>query len=547
MKARLSWAVLLLPLALGGGIRGAQALPSRPLLLLFPNVPGDAADSRVLIALRTKLRADGHVDVLTFDPASPTLQRAAADAQHPEWLTDSVTADSERQDIARAIGAGYVAVVAHAGKDKADVHMLSAGPSARAWVYTTDRPDITAEGIERDLSRPTPAPAANTGAPPGPASSPPPALGTGGPAVMPPPSAPPPVTPSPVIPPPIPTPTVPISAPSLPIVGPTPSAPAAPAHDSDADLAAVQPLIAQGDQAVARGDLVDAYVAYRAAINGAPLSAVPRLKLAQAYLAGGLPDKALNEAQRALEIIPSSVPLQEFLIKFDSENGTTAGAVARFRALVAESPQDPTVHLDLGEALWDSTDYAGAETEYKAARDLAPAGSETRRIAVAHLARVYAALGRYDQCLTAMKAAGDLAYPLVLGVVQSSADAITTEMDDGHGEFNAGKITRADYYGKMKAASAKAQALADFVAQIVPPDMYAHSYLDRVQALNLLAQAAAVTVNYVETDDIGRRDKAAQLEKDAQTEMLTAHAAEQKLGLWGPDTASEQQAGGDTN
>ena len=93
-------------------------------------------------------------------------------------------------------------------------------------------------------------------------------------------------------------------------------APDAGVQEVAADLAAVQPLIRQADQAVARGDMVDAYALYRQAINAAPLSDVPRLKLAQAYALGGLPDKALSEAQRALEIAPDSLAVQEFLIKY---------------------------------------------------------------------------------------------------------------------------------------------------------------------------------------------------------------------------------------
>ena len=312
-----------------------------------------------------------------------------------------------------------------------------------------------------------------------------------------------------------------------------------------ANLASVQPTIRQADQAVARGDMVDAYALYRQAINAAPLSDVPRLKLAQAYALGGLPDKALSEAQRALEIAPDSLAVQEFLIKFDADNGTTAGAVARYRAFVVKNPQDAAAHLDLGDALWNSSAYADAETEYKSARDLAPAGSDAQRVAVGHLARLYAAQGRYADCLAAMKAAGDLAYPLVLGVIQNASDTLTSMMDSTHDGFDAGKLTRADFYDKMKAASTQSQALADFVATVVPPEKFMRSHLDRVQGMSLLAQAAAVTVDYIESNDLGRRDKAAQLEKDAQTEMLTAHAAERKMGLWGGEqTGDEKPAGG---
>ena len=527
MPRRTVWPAFLL--ALGIAAPGAPAAPVRSLLLLFPHTPGDATDGRALISLRTRLRADGRLDVLTFDPGSPSLQRAAAEAKHPEWLTDSVTTDPERLDIARAVGAGYAAVITHADRSKTDVHLLETAPAARVWDYVAYPVNTAAASIEQDAATP----AAESPVPP---VTPPPVTA---PIVPPVTTAPPPASapaPAPPIAPPV-TLVPPPIAPPVTLVPP----PAAPT-DSGADLAAVQPLIRQGDQAVARGDIVDAYALYREAINDAPLSDVPRLKLAQAYLLGGLPDKALNEAQRALMIAPNSVAVQEFLIKFDADNGTTAGRVVRYRALVAKNPDDPRGHLDLGDALWSGSDYPGAEAEYKTARDLAPAASETQREAVAHLARLEAATGHYQACLAAMKTAGDAAYPLVLGVVQNAAETLVTTMDTAHDDFDAGKVTRQDFYLKVQAASTQAQALADFVTQIAPPEKFTRSHLDRVQGMSLLAQAAAVTVDFIESNDTGRRDKAAQLEKDAQTELLTAHAAEQKLGLWGEDKSGEDRS-----
>ena len=556
---------------------------------------GDASDSRALVALRARLRADGQFSVVTFDPDAPSLVRAAAEAKHPEWLTDPVTSDAERLSIARALGASYAAVIAHADKSRADVHLLETAPAARVWDYVAYPTDAAAGSIERDaippapvaprrlLLRRAPAPVASCAvvraggsrarcprrAGGRSAACAPPAF-RGSRAIAPRLSPPrfrrrrlcPPLLVGPrrprsprlpcrrsPCPPPVAAPESHAArlskfaaVPALPLrlpqnSGRGASSPASRTQEYEvaADLAAVQPLIRQADQAVSRGDMVDAYALYRQAINAAPLSDVPRLKLAQAYALGGLPDKALSEAQRALEIAPDSLAVQEFLIKFDAENGTTAGTVARYKALVIKNPEDVTAHLDLGDALWNSSAYADAETEYKSARDLAPAGSDTQRVAVAHLARLYSAMGRYDDCLAAMKAAGAPAYPLVLGVIQNCADTLAATLDSGHGDFDAGKMTRADFYDKMKAASTQSQSLADFVARIVPPDAYARSHLDRVQGLSLLAQAAAVTVNYIESNDMGRRDKAAQLEKDAQTEMLTAHAAERRLGLWGED------------
>ena len=50
---------------------------------------------------------------------------------------------------------------------------------------------------------------------------------------------------------------------------------------------------------------------------------------------------------------------------------------------------------------------------------------------------------------------------------------------------------------------------------------------------NLIAQEAATLVTFIETGDAAQSDRVAKLDKNAQTEMLTAQATEEKLGLWG--------------
>jgi tetratricopeptide (TPR) repeat protein len=370
--------------------------------------------------------------------------------------------------------------------------------------------------------------------------------------VTPAPVTPAPVTPAPVTPAPVtPAPVTPdnggagggsvLPVQTSPVVGAGGPAPSPPGGNPNvnrnaADLAAVQPLIAAADRDVDSGDLIDAYALYRQAINLAPLSDVPRLKLAQAYLQGGQTDLALSEARRALEVVPDSAAVQAFLTQYDTQNGTQFGKVVRDQALAVKDPQDPAVHLNLGDALWSQGRDADAEAEFVQARDLARPDSLVREKAVAHLAGLHAATGRYTDALAEMAASGDLGYPLVLTVVQNAVDDLAGDLDRAQDEYAAGKLTRADLYGKVQADEAKAQALADFVVKISPPAAYAHSHLDRVQAVTLFSQAAAELTGYLETNDPTQQDKAVQLEKDAQTEMLTAHAAEQKLGLWNAAT-----------
>lgn len=519
--------------------------PPAPLLLLFPHTSGDAADARALIALRTRLRHDGRLEVISFDPDAPAVILAASENNHPEWLTNPIMTDAARQQIGRAVGAADVGVVSDAGHGKVTISLLTAGSPIRTWSISRLSPAAAVAAVEGDILAP-PVPlsgrtdqraGASPAAPvvsPGPTASPvhPPAPSPAHPAPAPAASV-------PVIPaPPAPAAATPvIPSPSAPLPAPSPSPkPIITAPTSAGDLTAIQPLISQADQDVANDDVVDAYALYRRAINLDPLSDVPRLKLAQAYLKGGLPDMALSEARRALEVSPHSAAIQEFLAAYDAQTGTAQGTVASAQALADENPQDPAAHLDFGKALWNAGQDAQAVTEYQKARDLASSDTLVRQRAVAHLAALHAALGDYSASLKEMKEAGDLSYPLVLSVVQNAADSLTTTMDQAQSDYDAGKITRAALYHKIQQEETRAQSLADFAGKITPPQPYQTSQLDRVQALNLIAQAAAVLIGYLETNDSAQHDKAVLLEQDAQAEMLTAHAAEEKLGLWNAET-----------
>ncbi len=352
-----------------------------------------------------------------------------------------------------------------------------------------------------------------------------------------PPVVPPPTQMARVFPPALPTPEV---APAIePPAGPTPddNAPIAAApvpilkrpSAKAPDLTPVQPLLAQGDAAMDGGDFVSAISFYRQAINGVPLNVVPRLKLAQAYLKSGLNDKALDEAKRAVEISPEDDSLQKFLAQMDQDSGNSDGSLVRARALVERDPANAGAHSDLAEALWNSGDLRGAETEYQTAKTLSPAGDH---VADAHLAQLYAAQGRYDDSLQALKAAGGEGYLLALKIVRSRSETLSSTIEASRSAFAKGTITREQFYDTAKKTSADAQALADFVAQLKPLPAYKLSHLHRVLSANLLAQEAATLVSMIETGSDATASTVSDLDKSAMTEMLTARAAEEKLGLW---------------
>ena len=581
--ARLGLAALCL---LGGGLAPVHAKAPLPTVLLYPASP---ADVPAMVDLRTRLRLDGTLQALTYDPDSASVKRVAAETSHSEWLIGTLS-DSARLALARALGVAFYAVVSPGRQsDSTHIELVQTAPPALTFDWYGANRQYGARAIESQalaalgpvVSLPNgQAPEMNTApilsmsdSPPAPVVVPPapvvvppaPVVVLPAPVVVLPPAAlivRPPTPPTPyvsvpvfqshkVIPPTVvkqPRPQVPLVA-ALPprgsIFTPTPQeetvTPAVrPAPTSDTlpvikpqpkaeDLAAIAPLMNRGDSALEGGDVVGAIALYRQAVNGAPLSLAPRLKLARAYQKGGLSEKALSEAQRALEIAPDSQPLQQFLAQLDQENGTSDGTLARFRVQIERNADDPAAHAGLAEALWNSGDLAGAETEYKAAKRLAPASDHS---ADAHLAQLYATQARYDDCLAALQDAGKDGYALALKIVKNRADTLSSTLEASRDAFAGGKSTREQFYDGAKTTDAQAQALAGFVARVTPPAEYKLSHLHRMLSTNLLAQEAATLRTFIETGDTKQSDSVSKLEKAAQTEMLTAQAAEEKLGLW---------------
>lgn len=716
---------VLVGLTAGPSFGAAPAKAPLPTVLLYPASSGDVA---ALVDLRTRLRLDGKVEVLTYDPESAAIQRASAEDAHPEWLVSAPATDEGRMVLARALGASFYAVVSPGrAADTTHVELVETAPAARTFDWTgTNRQfgvramesqvadsvshpityatagDLTASvpapvsapnpifvppavaapvPVVSPIPAPAPVAAAPVPAPPVVAAVPvpaPPVAGVPVPtpvvpapvavasapirialptAVPPPPEAPLPllkIAPAPLelpaqvvqslpvtpVPPPLPevaavpmpapvltlptiatvplpaviappeltvlplpkataavpspqittaipvplTAPLPLPAPTLPQVAavplpkaepigtaaappqpapvkvaalpkretpvpalPTPFAPdAAPPkapvyaptpapvavkkHAPLAeDMTAIEPLLARGDSALDGGDAVSAIALYRQAINGAPLSVVPRLKLAQAYQKDGLSDRALDEARRALEIAPDSAPVQQFLLDLDQQTGTTAGALVRDRAALERSPTSPAAHAALADALWNNGDLGGAEAEYKAASALAPAGSH---LADTQLAQLYAAEARYGDCLAILQTGGKDSYAVAIQIVKNRADTLSSTLASSRETFAAGKSTREQFYDDAKKLSAQAQALAEFVAEVSPPPQYKLSHLHRILSTNLLAQESATLVTFIETGDSRQNDSISLLERGAATEMLTAQATEEKLGLW---------------
>jgi tetratricopeptide (TPR) repeat protein len=295
-------------------------------------------------------------------------------------------------------------------------------------------------------------------------------------------------------------------------------------------LKPAEPVIVQGDAAMDRDEIAEAIADYRQAINLAPLSTEPRLKLAEAYLKGGFKEKAIAEAKRALVVSPDNVPVQEFLIHLDTEDSTSEGTVALYQGLVEKNPTDAGAHIGLGDSYWNDDDLARAETEYKIAAHLLPPGDPR---ANTQLARLYAVQSRYDDAYQALQQVGlEDRYPLAVKIVQMRSDTLMSSLTGGREAFDAGKSSHEEFYDLVKKVSSEAASLSDFIERITPPAEYKVSHLHRKLAVVLIGQEADVLQSFIETSSSDMEEQAEKFEKDAETEMLTAHAGEEKQGLF---------------
>ena len=311
-----------------------------------------------------------------------------------------------------------------------------------------------------------------------------------------------------------------------------PGAGAATAPDPE-PLRAVAPMIAKGDQALDRDEVAVAISYYRQAVDGAPLFAEPRLKLAKAYQQGGFEDKAVSEAKRALMIAPENVAVQEFLIQMDANSTTASGTVALYEALIAKNPDNLDAHLGLGDAYWNSGSLDRAEAEYEKAEGMAAKGDIRP---ASQLVRLFVAQSRYGDAIPVLKRIGPGSYRIAARVMHSRLDTLISTLSSGREAFAAGKSSHEQFYDTSKTVSVQANALADFIDKVQAPAEYKVSHLHLSLAASLIAQEAEVLRTFIETSDPDQQDHAVQLEKSAQSEMLTAHAAEEKSGLFAEKT-----------
>ena len=153
------------------------------------------------------------------------------------------------------------------------------------------------------------------------------------------------------------------------------------------------------------GNLEEGIRSLRRAVSLAPLSLSLRLSLARAYVQAKRPDRAGDEARRALELgvegdAASRTALIELLATTKQASGDSEGAEETYKTILATEPGNATANLALGGIYLGRGEIDAAEPHLKAAAAQKPAP----QAALLGLARIAAARGNIDEALPYLSA-----------------------------------------------------------------------------------------------------------------------------------------------
>jgi cellulose synthase operon protein C len=132
-------------------------------------------------------------------------------------------------------------------------------------------------------------------------------------------------------------------------------------------LAADDPRIvnATGELRLAAKDYPAAIAAFERLVELVPAVARAQLQLARAYRAGRADEKAHTAFERAVELAPNDLPLQQQFIRFAVETGTLPRELAFARGLATEARANPAHDLLIGNLLLAAGQVSDAEAALK--------------------------------------------------------------------------------------------------------------------------------------------------------------------------------------
>ena len=475
---------------------------SLPLVLAFNCPVGEdraPSDSEVVAAVVQQLRGTGRFSALAFAPDLPTVTRAVMEGRLSRELLKRPSDPENAVKVASVLGAQYALRIEGtviSPDVKVSLELLKVAGGGR---WTSVAESEIASGPREDMNRSNAISSAASSAVSQIVIQ---VFGQG-------------------------TAMEPAKPPVETPISPQPDVPAAPQQpDASRDVVAeYTQIIKQVEAYTVKGDLRNAALELRRAINLEPDKTAARVRLAGMYMGLGMTAKAIDECKRALLFNKDDVAVYNMLTRLYVANGALADAAEQCREVIRLEPQNVDVHLSLGDIYWNQAEVDDAMSTYEAALSLDPKNPAPHE----RLYRLYAAKKMYAPALehllqTRLLAAdGELdssgQYDIVAQVIQDEFSFVLGKLDTARKEFDYGKIGRDDYYRECKDAAGRIEALAGFLSTQTAPDGYKEAHPHGVLATSLLAQAGGYMISYLESEQRHDLEQAGLLQAEARTEI----------------------------
>lgn len=255
-----------------------------------------------------------------------------------------------------------------------------------------------------------------------------------------------------------------------PVAPPTVAEPSEP----DADPAkAADDARTRAESILKDSNLEEGIRSLRRAVSLLPLSLSIRLSLARAYVQAKRPDRAEDEARRALELGLSDDPasraaLIELLAATKQASGDSEGAEETYKIILATDPGNAAASLALGEIYLGRGELDSAEPLLKAAAERKPAPPS----ALLGLARIAALRGNIDDALPYLAAPEiDPAARAALGssLFLDASMRIALRFNQNRAGFESKTLERETFLKTVEAQRRRAVGMQKLLAAAAPP------------------------------------------------------------------------------
>jgi tetratricopeptide (TPR) repeat protein len=252
-------------------------------------------------------------------------------------------------------------------------------------------------------------------------------------------------------------------------------------------------FLQSGNQAIAAGNVSEAVIAYKNAVQVDPISPEARLALADALTKQGDARGALAEYVRAADLKPDDAELQVKTGNLLLAIGRLADAKARADSVLAKNPSHVEAHVLLGNALGGYQDMDKALAQMEEAIRLDPARAPTHM----QMAIVQQAMGNKAEAEAAFKKAISLdpkwtgghmalgSFYLSIGRLREANTALDAALalEPNHVGANRSKAVLAFLTGRPADAEAYLKRLAD-ASSALEPQMALGDYYFAIRKLD---------------------------------------------------------------